>query len=202
MVGGGDQHDDADEDRDPDRHEDLERDTGVVQRGRQTHAVGVDQDTHQHDGDRDPNLRAGRRLEPEESAEVARHNVSDAGEPADEADQGGVAREPAQAGADQPAGPLVGVARERDLGGEVTGDHRPHEEDEGRDREGPHERRSGERQAQTEAGVHGRGCANNGEPEAERRQLSHGWSSSWVYPKLPSAASSSCVLMGSPGVWW
>ena len=67
-------------------------------------------------------------------------------------------------------GPLVCVAGQRDLGGQVGRDQRPDHEHRGGEQQGPHERSARGEVAGAETGEHRGGGADRRETDGERRE--------------------------------
>ena len=110
----------------------------------------------------------------EQAAEVAGENEADAGHSADPAHQGDESGEKAEVRAVDAADPLVGIAGQRELGGQVGGDEGPQREHRAGQQQRPHERCTCGEVARAETGEHGGGRADRGEPDRERRQRSDG----------------------------
>ena len=129
-------------------------------------------DGHHADGDED--LRGLAHVPAEQAAEVAGQDEADAGHAADPARQSHEPGEPAERRAVDAAGPLVGVAGQRDLGGQVGGDQRPQREHRAGEQQRPHERSACGEVARAETGEHRGGRADRGEPDRERRKRADG----------------------------
>ena len=148
----------------------FEADADVVHHGGEPHAVDVDQHADEDHADGEQDLGGLGHAPAEQAAEVAGQDEADAGHPAHPAHQGDEAGEPAQVGAVDPADPLVGVAGQRDLGGQVGGDERPQREHRAGQQQRPHERRARGEVAGAETGEDRGGRADRGEADGERRQ--------------------------------
>lgn len=118
----------------------FEADADVVDHRREPHAVDVDQHADEDDGDREQDLRALGQRPAHQSAEVPGQDEADPGHAAHPAHQGDEAGEPGEVGTVDAADPLIGVAGERELRGEVGRDERPEREDRACQQQRPHER--------------------------------------------------------------
>ena len=110
----------------------------------------------------------------EQAAEVAGENEADARHSADPAHQGDESGEKAEIRAVDAADPLVGIASQRELGGQVRGDEGPQREHRAGQQQRPHERCTCGEVARAETGEDGGGRADRGEPDRERRKRPDG----------------------------
>ena len=173
--------DDRDQDGRADGDDQFEADADVVDHRREPHTVEVDEHADGHHADGDEDLGGLAHVPAEQAAEIARQDEADPGHAANPSGERHHAGEPREHRAVDPTGPLVCVAGQRDLRGQVGRDHDPDDEHRAGEQQGPHEWRARGEVPRAESGEHRRGGADRREAYGERCQ-----------PCRPSGRASGC----------